>query len=162
MNQQVFSKTRGASKAFTLVEIVVVIGISVLLVLLTISFFSSFRNTQVLQGETSQALSIINKARSNTLNSKSDSEYGVRVNGDQIILFQGLTFSSSSPSNEAYVLHAAVTISSTTLSGGGTDIVFDRLTGDTSNSGSFTVSLKTDPTKKNVISISKTGTTGQN
>lgn len=149
-------------RGFTLIELVVVIAISVLLVLVTISFFSSFRNSQVLQGETSQALSILNKAQSYTLNSKSDSEYGVRVNGDQLILFKGLAFASSSPTNEAYVLHSAVQISSTTLSGGGNDIIFDRLTGDTSNDGSFVLSLKSDPTQKNVISISKTGATAQN
>lgn len=150
------------TKAFTLIELMVVVAISAILVLLTMSFFSSFRNTQVLQGETSQAVSILNKAQSYTLNSKADSEYGVRINDDQLILFKGLSFSSSSPTNETYALHAAVQISSTTLSGGGTDIIFDRLTGDTSNNGSFTVFLKADSTQKNIISVSKTGAIAQN
>lgn len=155
-------KKHTTTNAFTLIELMVVIAISVLLVLVTISFFSSFRNSQVLQGETSQALSMLNKAQAYTLNSKGDSAYGVRVNGDQLILFQGLVFSSSSPSNEAYVLNTAVAIASTTLSGGGTDIVFDRLTGDTSNNGSFAVYLKSDVAQKNFISVSKTGATAQN
>jgi type II secretory pathway pseudopilin PulG len=159
---KVMQTRNNAKKAFTLIELLVVIAISILLVLLAVSFFSSFRNSQVLQGETSQALSLLNKAQSYTLNSESDSEYGVRVNADQLILFKGLAFSSSSPSNEAYPLHSAVAISSTTLSGGGTDIVFVRLTGDTSNDGSFTVYLKNDPTQKNMIFINKTGSTAQN
>lgn len=155
-------KKDSTTSGFTLIELVVVIAISILLVVTTVSFFGSFRNSQVLQGETSQALSLINKAQVYTLNSVSDSEYGVRVNDDQVTLFKGLVFSSSSPTNETHVLHSAVKISSTTFSGGGTDIVFDRLTGDTSNDGSFTVSLKNDPTQKNVISISKTGAMAQN
>lgn len=155
-------KKHNATIGFTLIELVVVIAISVLLVLLTVSFFRSFRNSQVLQGETSQALSIIHKAQSYTLNSQSDSEYGVRVNGDQLILFKGLVFASSSPSNEAYVLQSAVGIASTTLSGGGTDIIFDRLTGDTSNDGSFAVYLISDPTQKNIVSVGKTGAVAQN
>jgi prepilin-type N-terminal cleavage/methylation domain-containing protein len=162
MEHKTKNKTRIVIRGFTLIEIVVVIALAVLLVYFTTQMFGSFRNSQVLQGETSQALSIINKAQSHTLNSKADSEYGVRVNADQLILFSGLSFSSSSPTNEAYVLHSTVGISSTTFSGGGTDIVFDRLTGDTSNNGSFTVYLKNDPTQKNVISISKTGATAQN
>lgn len=143
-------------------EFMVVIAISALLVFLTIGIFSSFRDTQVLQGETSQALSIINKAQSYTLNSRGDSEYGVRVNADQLILFKGLAFSSSSPSNEAYVLHPAVLISNTALAGGGSDIIFNRLTGDTSNNGSFRVSLKSDGTQKNTIFISQVGVTAEN
>jgi prepilin-type N-terminal cleavage/methylation domain-containing protein len=157
-----FSPKHTFIKAFTLIEIIIAIAISVLLVFFTVQTFSSFRDSQVLQGETSHALSMLNKAQSYTLNSKGDSAYGVRINADQIIMFQGLVFSSSSPSNEAYALHSSVQISSTTLSGGGLDIIFDRLTGDTSNDGSFTVSLKADPADKNVIYISKTGTTAQN
>ena len=162
MEHKTKNKTRIAIRGFTLIELVVVIAISVLLVLVTISFFSSFRDTQVLQGETSQALSLLNKAQSYTLNSKSDSEYGVRINGNQLILFKGLAFSSSSPGNEAYILHPAVAIASTTLSSGGFDVIFDRLTGDTSNDGSFTVFVKARPEQKNVISITKTGATAQN
>lgn len=161
MEHEIKNKSCGIY-GFTLVELVVVLAISALLVFFTISMFHSFRDTQVLQGETSQALSLVNKARSYTLNSEDDSEYGVRVNSDQLILFKGLTFSSSSPSNETYVLHSAVEIASTTLASGGTDIIFDRLTGETSNNGSFTVMLKTDPTQKNIIFVGQTGVTAQN
>lgn len=157
-----FLKKHNATIGFTLIEIIIAIAISVLLVFFTVQMLSSFRDAQVLQGETSQALSMLNKAQSYTLNSKGDSAYGIRVNADQIIMFQGLVFSSSSPSNEAHVLHSSVQISSTTLSGGGLDIIFDRLTGDTSNNGSFIVSLKANPTEKNVVYISKTGVAAQN
>ncbi|MBI2120991.1 MAG: type II secretion system protein [Parcubacteria group bacterium] len=157
-----FHKKHIVSNGLTLIELLAVIAISVLLLLLTVNFFSSFRNSQVLQGETSQALSVINKARSNTLNSKADFEYGVRVNADRLILFQGSVFASSTPTNEEYVLHSAVQIGSITLGGGGLDIIFDRLTGETANNGSFDVSLKADPTEKNILFISQTGATAQN
>lgn len=147
---------------FTALEMMAVVAISVLLLTITVSMFHSFRDTQVLQGETSQAFSLLDKARSRTLNSEDDSEYGVRINADRIFLFKGSSFSSSSPSNEEYVLHSAVEIASTTLAGGGTDVLFDRLTGETSNNGSFTVRLKDEVSQKNIIYISRTGATAQN
>jgi prepilin-type N-terminal cleavage/methylation domain-containing protein len=162
MEHETKNKASIAVRGFTLVEIVVAITIAALLVFFSIRMFGSFRDTQVLQGETSQAVSLVAKAQSYTLNSKADSEYGVRINGDQLILFKGLTFASSSPDNEAYVLHPAVGIASTTLSGGGLDIIFDRLTGDTSNDGSFAVYLKADMTQKNTIYVNKTGAISQN
>ncbi len=147
---------------FTLMELIAAIAISALLVFFTVLIFTSFRNTQVLQGETSQALLMINKARSNTLNSKGDSEYGVRINANQLILFKGAAFASSSPDNEAHILHSAVAIPNVALTGGGLDIIFDRLTGETQNDGSLIISLKSNPAKKNTVFVNKTGVTSQN
>ncbi len=146
----------------TLIEIVAVFGIAMILLTMVTVMFSAFRDAQVLNGETSQVVSILDKARAQTLNSKGDSEYGVRVNGDRVILFTGLVFSSSSPSNEEYVLHSAVALGGTTITGGGTDIIFNRLTGETGNYGSSTVYLKSDQTKQHTIIVSKTGTITQN
>ncbi len=146
-------------KGFTLIELILVLAIFALLTTASISNLSAYRNKQVLNGETSQVLSMLSQARSQTLDSKSQLSYGVRINTDRVILFP-TSFASSTSGNEEYVLHHSVAITNTSLTGGSLDVLFQRLTGETSNYGTIRVSLISDPNQYHIISINQTGFVG--
>lgn len=146
---------------FTLTEMVVAVGLAMLLTAVVIAPLSVFRDSQVLSGDATQVYSFLNEARSFTLSSKALSEYGMRINGDRVIVFKGLSFSSSSPDNIEYTLSPSVEIKNVSLAEGGLDIIFDRLTGETSDFGSFEVGLRRDQGKIKVISVTQTGLISQ-
>ena len=59
-------------------------------------------------------------------------------------------------------LNSLVSLGNITLSGGGTDVIFKRLTGQTDQAGSLKVFLKASPETLYTISISATGVSDAN
>ncbi len=129
-------------KGFTLIEII--IAVAVLLIISAIIIFSgSLFNADVsIQGDVGKIASLIYKARSNTLASKGGFQYGVHFESKKAVLFQGSTYSSGASTNETSVLNSVVSITSINLIGGGSEMVFQKLTGITASPGSIT--LKTN------------------
>jgi type II secretory pathway pseudopilin PulG len=148
------------AKGITILEIIVVVGILLMLTTASVSNLSAYRNRQVLNGESSQILSILNKARSQTLASKSQTSYGVRIESDRVTLYTGPTFASVPAEYEEYVLNHSVSITNISLNGGSTDVLFERLTGETSAYGTFQITLLAEALQNHIIEISQTGFVG--
>ena len=144
-------------KGLTLIEIIVVIAVIVMLFFIILSAFSGFNRNYALDTSAGEVAEIISEARSFTLASKGDSAYGVHFESDQVTLFKGVTYSSSDPDNQITTLSSLVTLSDISISGGVSDIVFERLTGDLDNDGTVTISLVSDSSKTRTITFSKTG-----
>lgn len=144
-------------RGFTLIEILGVVVIMTILLSIVLVSFSTLNKNQALDKTASYIASIIEEARGNTLFSKNDAQYGIKFDATQITMFKGASYSSGSPDNVVYDLNPLVSISNIALSGGGSEIVFDRLTGNTSQTGTLTLSLITATTTKAYISFSKTG-----
>ncbi len=144
-------------EGFTLLEIMIVIVIMMIVVTFIWSSFSKINKSQIIDKEIREVASMANDARQRTIFSKNDSVYGIHFESNKVVLFKGGTYSSSSADNEVKSLNSLVGISSITLSGGGSDIVFSRLTGASVKSGTVTFLLNVSPgTMKNLI-ISNTG-----
>jgi type II secretory pathway pseudopilin PulG len=148
-------------EGFTLIEMIVAVGLVMLLTAIVLAPLSIFRDSQILNGDATQVYSFLNEARSYTLSSKALSEYGMRINGNRVIVFKGLSFSSSSPDNIEYVLSPSTEIKNVSLAEGGLDIIFDRLTGETSDFGSFELGLRKEQEKIKTISVTQTGLISQ-
>jgi len=142
---------------FTLLEIIVVIAILVTTTSLSIGPLIDFRNAQILSKGASDVLSFVKEARSRTLASKDFSQYGIHFEADDVVLFKGNTFVELDPDNESLSLGSGIEISDISLNGGGSDLVFDRLTGQTGEYGTTTLRLKSDPSKFKNIVISQLG-----
>lgn len=142
-----------------MLELVVVFAIIVLLASIIITSFSQFRNTKVLDTGVENTLSALAKARGNTLSSKNAYQYGVHFEAAQAVLFRGATYSSSDTSNETIALDSALEIYPIppSLTGGGSDVLFDRLTGKTSQNGTVVIRVKSDTSKTKMITINATG-----
>jgi len=144
-------------KGFTLLELVIVIAVILILFFIIFSAFSGFNRNYALDTEAQRVASILDEARSLTLASKGDTNYGVHFESSQVVLFTGDTYSAMDPSNREESLTSSVTISDISLSGGGSDVVFARLTGALDKNGTVTLSLVSDPAMTRTITFELTG-----
>ncbi len=127
------------NKGITLIEVMIVVVILIALLAVTTSQFSSLRQNQALQASTTEVVSVLKKASSQTLASIDSSQYGVHFGTDTVIIFKGTTYPSDS--DETITLTNPAYITNVSLSGGGSDVYFNRLTGVPSKTGTITVSI---------------------
>ena len=142
-------------KGFTLIEVLVVIGI--LGMILAFGFVTSLgsfkRNT--FQTEQSILVSVLEKARSYSLNNMFESPHGVCYIDPNYVIFKGAVCILSS-TNELVLANANIASSSdfsTSLSPAA-PIIFSQLTGNTSS----TTIYMTDGIKSAYININNEGT----
>ena len=140
----------------SLLEIILSIAIAVIVLLITISLFSNYNEKQVLDNSIEKTFSILKEARSLTLSSRDDSSYGVHIEQGSVILFKGTSYVSNDPNNKLNEIDKKTIISLINLNGGGSDVVFQKLTGKTSQYGTINVSLS-DLSKTKVLEIGQTG-----
>lgn len=147
---------------FTVMEFL--IALSILAVLTTIVFtsMSAFRSSKALQTVSEEILSLLDEARGNTLSAKDSYAYGTHFESSIMVLFRGATYSSSDPNNKTVDIDGAVEISSISLAGGGQEVLFQKLTGKTSQSGIITIRLKSDNSKTKTIVMEASGVASSN
>ena len=146
-------------KGFTVIEIAIVIVILAVLAAMAVVSFSGFRQNQILNSDANKVVSIINEARSKTLSSQNFSQYGVHFEAAKIVLFKGVSYSVSGSDNATTTLSNILEISGISLAGGGSDVVFQKITGKTDNYGAITIRVKTNTSKTKTINIRSTGIT---
>lgn len=148
------SQKRGIS----LVEVIVCIGILLLVTRISTGVFGDLKRSQVLKTETERVISVIETAHSNALTAKDQSPYGVYIQSDRLVLFEGSTYVPNSSSNKEVVLLDGAIIASSTLSNATSSIVFAKLTGETANSGliELRVSFRKQ-TVRNIIQVLPSG-----
>ena len=142
---------------FTLLEVLLVIVIAMILLAVSIFTFYEYREKTDLDMATERVLETLFEARAKTLSSENRSPYSVHFQGDKAIIFKGSTFNASDTTNIDYVLPPRTTIATISLAGGGNDIIFKRLTGETNQSGTVTLQLVNTPSSSTTISIASTG-----
>lgn len=81
-------------RAFTLVEILIVIGITLALVYLIVPLGLDFYRSQQLENETELVAQIIKMAQSKAMSTESDSRFGFYINNSNYVLFQGNSYAS--------------------------------------------------------------------
>jgi prepilin-type N-terminal cleavage/methylation domain-containing protein len=145
------------NKAFTLVEIIVVVSILSIMTGTIFAVFNSFDQEKALSMETSNIISILERARNLTLFSKDAYQYGVHFSSTTITLFKGGSYSASDQNNIITELHSKVFVSSINLNGGGSDVIFKKLSGETNQNGSITLGNSIDNSQISTINISNTG-----
>jgi len=151
------SNQTSLGKGFTFIEVLVAIAVIVALAAVVFSALARFNRVQTLNSATESVHASLSEARSLTLASKSSMVYGVHFDVGSTTLFQGTAYVPGDPDNKVLALSNTVTISDISLEGGGEDVVFDRLTGKTSQFGTVTLSLNADATKTRVITIDASG-----
>jgi type II secretory pathway pseudopilin PulG len=149
--------TRHTFKGITLLEIIFVIGIIGVIAVAVLGPLSQFRARKTLDASVEVVLAAFSRAHLDTISSLSDQQYGAHLDADQVVYFIGPTYSALEVTNVPYKLSPVIEIGNISLSGGGNDILFQRLTGGTSQSGTFEVRLKSDVTRKVVVTVNGTG-----
>ncbi len=149
---------KNTKSGITLLEVMVIIFLTIIISTIVFTNLSSFKKEQMLRNTASDIITFLNKAKQNTLSSVNSSSYGVHFESNRMILFSGNVYSSSGADNEIVEFDNLVSIPSTDglNIGGGSDVVFERLTGDTVG-GTIKLQRNDDYTKFKIINISKTG-----
>ena len=151
-----------SSRGFSVAELVVVLAVIVFIAALSATSFVNLNKTQAADKAAILAISVLDEARSLTLASKGASQYGVHFEDSKIVLFTGTTYSSSDSTNQINSLNSLVVTSAISLSGGGSEVIFDRLSGTTAQYGSVTFSVKSDTTITKTVTIYSTGAAQSN
>jgi prepilin-type N-terminal cleavage/methylation domain-containing protein len=146
-------------KGFSILEIMLVIAIIAILLAIVLPSLTKSRNTQALSASTEAVISVLNQARSKTLSSEKDTAYGVKIDSASVTLFVGTTYNAGTQTNIVTNLQNNITIPSgnVSLAGGGSEVVFNRLTGATDDFGTVIVQVSNDSNSKKTITIEKTG-----
>jgi hypothetical protein len=132
-----------------------------LLAVFAATTFSNYRDNQALSGAVQEVLSLLHEARQDTLASLDASAYGVHFETSAVTYFKGSAYAMGSPDNSAVALDSAVEISDISLAGGGSDVVFERLTGAVSAYGSVTLRSVGNTAKIRTITVLPTGIASQ-
>jgi len=143
----------------TLLEILVTLGILFVLATIGVGAVSNFRKHSLLDEARARVLAESNFARSQTLGSEENSAWGVHFEASRIVRFKGEVFLSADPSNREVLLPSGTKISSISLLGGSSDVVFERLTGRVANFGTITIELTSDSSQQVVITVHASGGT---
>ncbi|MFC1789379.1 Tfp pilus assembly protein FimT/FimU [Patescibacteria group bacterium] len=152
---------------FTLIEMVVILGIIIALSAVVFTNFLFFKNKSDLDSNANEIVNVLKLAQSKTLASEGGSSYGVYFNTSTIpheyILFKGKSYSLRNPSyDKKYKVPDFVEFYDFEL-GAGNEIIFDRLTGYASSSflsEKIYLRIKTDYSQTRNIFIEKSGLIG--
>ena len=144
-------------KGFTLLEAIIVIAIIGIITAVAFPQLTKVRNVQILKSSSEDIVSVLNKARSETLASLNSLQYGVHFDTHSVTIFSGTTYTSGNSSNEIINISSPASISNISLAGGVYDFYFNRLSGTASKTGAITVSISSDSSLTKTITISGTG-----
>ena len=144
-------------RGFALIELLISVAILLVLSAMTYQVFQTTNNMKALDTESLKLLTQLRTARSFTLASKNASQWGVRVASTSVTLFEGSSYDAASPSNVVSTFNRLVVASTISLAGGGSDIIFERLTGEVDQSGNITLSLVASSSVKRIMTVHHTG-----
>ncbi len=155
---------RESGAGFTLIEIIIVIAVLTVIGAIAITSFISFQKTPQLNNASEEIINILRIAQNKTLSSEGNSQYGVyfdiTVSPQQYILFKGSSYPSRNASFDQVYLIPDITEFYAINTGGANEIVFDKLTGSTKNSGNVSLRLKDDNSQTKIIYIDNSGVIG--
>ncbi len=143
------------NKGFSIPEMLIAFAVTGILVAVVAMSFIPFRNAQALQNTTDAIVSMLQDARANTLAGKGGNQFGVHIDSSAVVSFIGDTYDADAVTNQTVSFESPVSLDDIDLNGGGSQVVFQKLTGTTTNYGTIVVALPSGITK--TITISTTG-----
>ena len=148
-------------KGFTLIEVLVVITIIVILSSVAVNSYFSFRYQSDLNTNAQIILNVLTLTQSKTLASEGASNYGVHFEQEKCVLFKGDSYSPVASDNKTYNFSSWLEIpvydSGLDLNGGGAEVIFDRISGNTSQFGTVKIQVKNNSGKYQIIKIESSG-----
>jgi len=150
-------KIQNSLTGFTLLELLIVIGIFSILFVFISTPLLLFSRDVVYRGNVENILTMLDEARKSTLSSYFSSQYGVHLSTSTVTLFRGSTYSAIDPNNDVYELSDIVNITGININGGGDDVVFERITGETAKHGTIVISLLSGSSSPKTITVHKSG-----
>lgn len=142
-------------RGVTLLEIIVVLGVLAAVSAVLVGAFAEFREASAVVEAKSEIIGILRDARVRTLASRNNTNYGVHFEETRVVLFEGGTYSAAVPSNETHQLYSSRIVA--IVLGGASEVVFERLSGAASASGTIILSATRNASKTETVTILATG-----
>lgn len=139
--------------------IIIIAVIGILLGVAAVPFFN-FRQQQALEHTTDAVVSILGEARAKTLAGYDNTSYSVHIEATKVVLFTGTVYSAGASTNKNILYETDVSLGTLTLSGGGSNVSFDRLKGTTAQYG--TIILQSSNGQSRTVTITSAGTVKRN
>lgn len=148
-----------SKQGFTIIETIIAIALLSILTVLATNSLSSFRASNSLFQSADTVVGTLKDARSRTLASRNNTQYGVffNQNQNQISLFTGNYYNASALTNETTTLSGQVEISLISLTNATTALSFARLSGDPSATGTIVLRIKGTTARTKTIQINDSG-----
>lgn len=143
-------------KGMTALEIIIALSIIVFVGALITIPFVRFKNSQLLVSSAEEVVSALREARANTLAAKNDTAHGVHFESGRFVVFQ-TAWSEGAAGNVVIYFQDPTYLPTISLSGGGADVLFTRLTGKTNQSGTLMLQLKGNASSQKTITIDPSG-----
>jgi len=146
---------------FTLLEGMLVLTILIILSVIAVPLLNVFESESNLQSSIQGIVGVLRLAQEKTLASADDSQFGIFFDDattiHQYTFFRGTSYASRIPLfDEIRLLPETVEFSGVNF-GGGNEIVFNRVDGTTSQSGSISIRLRSDLTRVTTIYVDDLG-----
>lgn len=161
MKLKIKSQKLKINQGFTLIELLVIIGTMIILVTLAVPAFRAFQKESDLSNSAEQIINTLRLAQNKTLASEGASQWGVyfdtTTSPHQYVLFKGVDYAAPTRDtnfDEIHKLPKSVEIYEIDL-GGGNEVVFERVSGETAQTGNLNLRLINDPDKTRTICIAR-------
>lgn len=154
-------KNTNLKSGFTLIELTIIFAITAMLISTVISSFSKVGGTEALDTSVMSTVSVLIEAKSKAISSKDAANYGVKIYEDKLVSYECVINTCETKTNfSTTTISNLVTISTST--GIGSDIIFNNVSGSTAASGTITITVLKDVSKKSTINIYNTGVIEKN
>jgi len=143
LRQRFFRSVRTSNEGFTLIEIIVTMTILSMLVVIGALLFSTVTIKGDVLNTATDIKDTLRRAQWQTMLGREDDTWGVHVEATQFTLFKGTSYSVSAPDNVVAIVPNSLSVTGTSLNGGGSDVLFDDEYGDTTTYGTITITSDT-------------------
>ncbi len=163
-------KDLSKKKGFTLIELLIVIGVFVIIIATVLNIQGGILADTYLDTNTEQIAQTLRLGQMRSITRVNDSQWGVYFDediggtNDQFVLFNGTTYAARDASYDIVTeLPNIISLSAISLNGGGDDVVFEKLSGDSFTYGSILISDNLGNSNtifvnaKGLIAINETG-----
>ena len=150
------------TKGFTVIELVLVLGIIAILSTVTFVGLSGRKSKTELDGVAKQMVSLLREAQSRAVSQSDSTVWGARFGNSTstapfYALFRGSSYSTSTERGH-YALPSDMAYATSTIpTGSSTDIVFSQISGAASVSADIKIYLVSQPDSSSTISVGESG-----
>ncbi len=143
-------------KGFTLIEVIISIAIIAVLSGIVVNSFQTAKLKKQQQGIVQSIVSYLEKQKSDAQAGKDGSNYGVRFNSVDFVMFKGNSYATTTESNIIVAIDPQFTLSET-ITNSQNIIFFSKLNGDSNENATITISHLGNRVSPQSLLIEKSG-----